>query len=372
MEASGGKTALGALKDAVYPYPLRLWKAGNRFNFLREMSYVHGLLTSPAPVRVLEIETTTRCPSKCISCPKSYKFGRGEAEMPLALFESIAGQLSPGAQMTAVSALHLTHYGDVSMYPHFAEAVRLCKGRGLYVTASTNAALLMPPLARKVVAAGLDEIWMVLDGMDDETSMKIRGVSAGRGISNVHSLLAVRKEACAWHMQVKVVMIRQPANRHQWDAFVEYWGGVEGVSAQLAYFSAFDAGVPEINRIKEELDALGLQDEEEARLREVSGFRCYYPWHSVCVQSDGLVVPCCRDMNGELVLGDTKKKTLAEIWNDRPIRELRREMKGGRPANPLCSRCREANSETGLPNRYYPGFDLIRRLSPRAFRASGR
>lgn len=353
---------------------LKFWKKANCFNFMREFSYVHGLIKSPAPPRVFEIETTTNCPSQCLSCPKTYIFERKSSLMPLSLFKSIIEQIKPENQISSNNgkpSINLTHYGDISLYPYFPEAVEICKKQGLYVTASTNAALMTPELGRKIVKAGIDEIWMVIDGMDDETSMRIRGVSAKKGIANIHALIDIKNELGANSLEIKVIMIRQPANRHQWDKFLEYWNKVKGVSPYLGKFSSFGGDVPEINKLLKELQQMGAQPEEDNRIRYFNKFKCYYPWHSVSIQSDGLVLPCCRDMNGIMILGDLKEKSLAEIWNDKPIQELRRELNSGNIKNPLCSRCREANNEIGLPNNFYPGFRIINALFP-GYRFNGK
>jgi radical SAM protein with 4Fe4S-binding SPASM domain len=55
---------------------------------------------------------------------------------------------------------------------------------------------------------------------------------------------------------------------------------------------------------------------------------------------DGRVVPCCYDYDGKYVLGDLRQNTLAEIFNEAPMRELRRALREGRAEDvSLCRTC---------------------------------
>jgi radical SAM protein with 4Fe4S-binding SPASM domain len=263
----------------------------------------------------------------------------------------------------------LFHYGEPCLYPHLYEAIKICKQRGLYVVISDTAALFTPAIAEVAIKAGLDEVWLVLDGMDEETSTKIRGKVASfeRSLANIHTLLEIKKVNGLQHPSVWVIMIRQPENAHQWVYFQQYWEKVIGVTPYLAYFSNFGGNVPEINSLLKQLQSINGQPEEDERVRRLNRYRCFYPWQSVSILSDGRVVPCCRDMNGTYVLGDLRYKTLSEIWNDEPIQRLRAECISGRVTNPLCGPCTEANNEIGLPARFYPGFSIMNYFSPHRY-----
>ena len=84
-----------------------------------------------------------------------------------------------------------------------------------------------------------------------------------------------------------------------------------------------------------------------------------YPWHSVSVTWQGKVVPCCRDVNEATVLGDLRTDRLEKIWNDEPIRKLRRELASRKVVTPLCASCTENSLEVGLP-AHYPATAVIR------------
>ncbi|MBL7961385.1 SPASM domain-containing protein, partial [bacterium] len=67
---------------------------------------------------------------------------------------------------------------------------------------------------------------------------------------------------------------------------------------------------------------------------------CPYPWQYLVVQWNGDVVPCCRDYNAVITLGNVKKSSLKEIWNSSRYEEFRRQMAIGKfHNNPICSPC---------------------------------
>lgn len=53
---------------------------------------------------------------------------------------------------------------------------------------------------------------------------------------------------------------------------------------------------------------------------------CSYPYMHLWVYSDGRIGPCCMDFPNRIVLGDLKKSTIEEIWNDKPILKLRKSL----------------------------------------------
>ena len=66
---------------------------------------------------------------------------------------------------------------------------------------------------------------------------------------------------------------------------------------------------------------------------------CMYPWIHLHAFPTGDAHPCCYS-EMQHGLGSTKKNTLAEIWNDRPMRELRQRMLSEHPSG-ACTKCYE-------------------------------
>jgi organic radical activating enzyme len=87
-----------------------------------------------------------------------------------------------------------------------------------------------------------------------------------------------------------------------------------------------------------------LTEREEFLLKDSKTF-CIYPWIHLHAYPTGEAYPCCHAEMAYPV-GNTRFKTLEDIYRDAPMRELRRDMLNERP-NPACGRCYE-QEESGF------------------------
>jgi organic radical activating enzyme len=81
-----------------------------------------------------------------------------------------------------------------------------------------------------------------------------------------------------------------------------------------------------------------LTEREDFLLKDSKTF-CIYPWIHLHAYPTGEAYPCCHAEMAYPV-GNTRHKTLEEIYRDAPMRELRNDMLNERP-NPACGRCYE-------------------------------
>ena len=154
------------------------------------------------------------------------------------------------------------------------------------------------------------------------------------------------KEKRASKVEVSVSMIMLKENKSEWDEFINYFRA-RGIRTELGFFSKFNSSVGEINELYKKLSSVckrQLLDDKKRYLR-LSRYRCYFPWHEVSILWDGSIVPCCRDYNGDYILGNINKEPLKKIWNNKKAKSLRAEFINGKITNKLCKNCKEANWE---------------------------
>lgn len=334
-------------------------------NFLKEFSYTNRLVKSLGPPKIFQLETTNHCPYTCGMCPRTHAMTRELGHMDFGLFRSILDQLEPIWQVDVVGEepyIGLWHFGEPMLYKHFLESIHYCHSRGFRVILSTNPSVWTRQRIEEILEAGVDEMYVMFDGMDDETSMAVRGPVASfqRGYANFMALLERRAQLGVNRPVLNVSMVKQPKNRHQWKTFQDHWKSIPGVqNVILGDLSTFAGNVEQLVTISNTLTA---QDPEQAkviaRYERMTKLPCYYPWHSITITWDGKAVPCCRDHNAALVLGDLNKESLESVWNGPAIRELRRQFIEKRVSAAPCATCRERSAEMGLPGYYYP-FSLI-------------
>jgi radical SAM protein with 4Fe4S-binding SPASM domain len=82
-----------------------------------------------------------------------------------------------------------------------------------------------------------------------------------------------------------------------------------------------------------------LTAREEFLLKDSKTF-CIYPWIHLHAYPTGEAYPCCHAEMAVGQVGNCRKNTLAEIWQNAPMQQLRRDMLTETP-NSTCGRCYE-------------------------------
>ena len=98
-----------------------------------------------------------------------------------------------------------------------------------------------------------------------------------------------------------------------------------------------------------------LTDQQIHRLTESKSF-CMMPWTHMHAFPDGRAFPCCLSVD-KYPIGDLHKNTMAEVWNDQPLRDMRVKMLSDEPTKE-CSKCYEQEDS---------GFFSMRNSSNKAF-----
>ena len=89
------------------------------------------------------------------------------------------------------------------------------------------------------------------------------------------------------------------------------------------------------------IDIKDLTEQEKFLLTKSSTF-CMYPWTHFHAYPTGAAYPCCMaDM--EFPIGDMRKNTIKEIWNQAPMKKIRKQMLNEQSVS-ACSRCYEQES----------------------------
>ena len=66
---------------------------------------------------------------------------------------------------------------------------------------------------------------------------------------------------------------------------------------------------------------------------------CYALKTQIAILSDGTVVPCCLDSNGQIELGNIFNNTLEEIMNSERYQNLKKSFQDRKPCEELCKSC---------------------------------
>jgi radical SAM protein with 4Fe4S-binding SPASM domain len=293
-------------------------------------------LTADHPFGLFNIELTNRCPMKCVMCPRTYHMTREQGFMEFTLFKKIIDELSsanPSFHNDKTVWLH--HFGESLLHPEFDSFIRYAAEREIRTGLSVNPVMLNEKNSKSLLNSGLHILYLSLDGHDDESFFKIRGIENMYTKSRGHVLdfLKYKKENLC-DMQIILSMIDFSLNEESIAAVKEEWESNYQIDGFLMKnYITWDGAIQEIKALAPESSSETIHNDSPAA--------CSFPWENMTVTWDGDVVPCCFDYNKKLILGNVLDHTLSHIWNDAPMQALREEFLAGKVTNPLCRCCEQ-------------------------------
>jgi hypothetical protein len=277
----------------------------------------------PLPA-VLLIENTNCCNAQCVMCPRE-TLTRKRGFMEFGLFEKIMKELSRASRKPVV---HLHGFGEPLLDPLLSDKIKLAKTCGIKHTyIVTNASLLFPETARKIIHAGLDTMKISFYGTDEESyCATMRGLDFRVALNNVREFVRIRKELKKRTPKLILQYLPQETNGAKTAEFQSLWRSVLDKSAgdclNISSLENFGGGRA-YNRMGERIVSV-----------------CFYPWAALSVLFDGRAVTCCMDYNGVQGVGDLNFQSLMEIWNGTILSAIRRKFgKLDYSGFPTCLRC---------------------------------
>jgi len=273
---------------------------------------------------VILIENTNCCNAQCVMCPRE-TLTRKRGFMEFGLFEKIMKELSKASRKPVV---HLHGFGEPLLDESLPERIRLAKSCGIKHTyIVTNASLLFPEAARKIIHAGLDAMKISFYGTDEETyHATMRGLDFRAALNNIRGFVRIRKELKKTTPRLILQYLSQESNGGKTGEFQSLWRPVldkrSGDCLNLSSADNFGGGRA-YNRVGERILSV-----------------CFYPWSALAVLCDGRAVTCCLDYNGLQGVGDLNFQRVTEIWNGPVLSAIRRSFgKLDYTGFPTCLRC---------------------------------
>ena len=245
----------------------------------------------------VRVETTNHCQAECTFCPRD-SIGRQKTFMDQAMFESIVEQCGKAG----CRLMHLHGFGEPLLDKRLPERIALCKQAGIErVKIFTNGGLLCGEMAEKLLASGVDEIKVSIDGANAAEFNRLRvGLDYDKTLENVKAFRALRDRSGKEKPKL-VAATCQTSNREQTEAMLE--GIVDRIDFTRIHNWAGGLGMLTGQRIRKPCDRL---------------------WRTFTILVNGDVSLCCMDYTGKEILGSITKDPIREIWNNARYRELRK------------------------------------------------
>ncbi len=277
----------------------------------------------PLPSVIL-IENTNCCNARCVMCPRE-KLTRKPDFMAFELFEKIIREVSEAKRKPVV---HLHGFGEPLLDESLPERIKLAKAFGIKHTyLVTNASLLFPETAQKIIGAGLDEMKISFYGTDDESySRTMRGLNFKVALNNVREFVKIRKEMKKKTPALILQYLPQETNGAATEEFKFLWRSVldKRMGDRLNFIAPDNfGGGRAYNPVEKKIASV-----------------CFYPWSALSVLCDGRAVTCCLDYNGAQGVGDLNLQSVTEIWNGPVLSDIRKNFgKLDYSGFPVCQCC---------------------------------
>ena len=287
------------------------------------------------PFGIYNIELTNKCPMKCVMCPRTRNMTRPQGFMDYWLYKRAIDELvSQNREYIDNRLVWLHHFGESLLHPRFGDCIAYAASKGVRTALSINPIMLRDDIVDELLKSEPYLLCMSLDGHDEESFYRIRGVKRSYMVSHDRLINFLdRKSKNNSRIQVMVSMIDFNMNEESIKAQESYWGNVAGVDQFLCKdFSTWDGNAGDINSLADNSGRV-------TNTIDTSAVVCTLPWEVMTVTWNGDVVPCCYDYDARVVLGNMGEQSLGDIWNGESIQSIRREFMANRVTNPLCKKC---------------------------------
>lgn len=239
--------------------------------------------------------------------------------------------------------LHLYFQGEPFLNPRFLDMVSYANGQGIFTSTSTNAHYLGEKQVSGILASGLKQLIVSMDGITQEVYESYRvGGNLSKVQEGIRLLVSERQKAKQRFPRIVLQFLVTGQNEHQLAALkiwakdmgvdelqlkttqiYDYENGSELIPSDLAFSRYFPTG------------------DGKWKLKKQPENKCWRMWQGAVVTWDGKVVPCCFDKDASHVMGELKESSMESIWNSAGYLAFRKQLLGDRSQIEICRNCTE-------------------------------
>ncbi len=316
------------------------------------------------------IEVTNHCNLLCETCPRTFVTYEEPQTLSWENFLAIVEQF-PDMERAVLHGI-----GEPLLNKDLPRMIAHLKARGVFVLFNTNAVLLDEAWARKLIASGLDELRVSIDGADPKTYALIRGAPLfHKVVKNLKQFVEIQKALHVDHPVPSLWMTGMKENVAELPEVIRlaaYMGVCEVYLQRMVYyaddtpdtpdmrgeghglFAGFDAEVDRIVAESEILaQSLGVKlwasgattakDSLSTKQESRPWSACLRPWTTAYITANGNALPCCispfaTSDYDSLKLGNILEKPFAEVWNAPAYQQWRERLLSDHPHS-ACAGC---------------------------------
>lgn len=308
-------------------------------------SNMHGKL--PAS---LIIELNNTCNLNCPMC-ETQSSVRTKGNMSLDLFESILKKIIECGLNQRIISLHTV--GEPLFYKNLERVFELCNKYGFRIHLTTNGQLIdkwiylfeeYPEL--------VTQIYFSIDSPTEQTYEKLRlGGKFSRILQNLELIKSYNDNHSRYdRIPIFLNAVISNDNINEIPLFYKIYE---------RYFTIDQIGFNFLSNSCATHDNGGYYNETKLQLSNLEKLAvpCAQLWSSMTILYNGDVSICCRDYNGELIVGNIQNNSLEEIWNNKKYSGYRKMHASGNVQNmPYCKDCYTIMPEVSIILNNYIRF----------------
>ena len=253
---------------------------------------------------VLNIETTTACNHRCVTCPRTH-INPPVRQMPMDLFTRIIEQ-----SHRDIDFVHLYLLGEPLLDTDLVERIGLCTRFGLATHIATNASLLDEKRTKALLEAGLSAITFTISTTRPDIYRRLHGEAHyGRVIRNVENFLFMKRRMRA-PVHVTIQIIRNPATLGEVGAVANRWRSEPGINS--------------IKITQDEFGYIGRCYDDDRLWAQATNEVCIHLWQGpLYVSVDGGYFPCRISALSADPMANARDMSPREFWTGAAMAKLR-------------------------------------------------
>lgn len=242
--------------------------------------------------KAISIEGHNICNLDCKMCPYS-SMTRKKELMSVDLYKKIIDNCVE----FGIELVNLSLYNEPLLDKYIFERIQYAKIKGLKVGFYCNATKMTDEISEKILDSGLDYINFSFDGATKESYESIRkNANFETTRANIINLVINKHRRELKYPTISVMLTAQDENYSELKEFENFW--------------------------KQYVEFVGISqfDNRKGTDRSKIQKNLPYPCRLLCsggivIMSNGKVPLCCKDYDGNVILGDLNNQSLEDIWN---------------------------------------------------------
>ncbi|HEY9078884.1 radical SAM/SPASM domain-containing protein [Magnetovibrio sp.] len=302
----------------------------NRQEYLDINQTAYNLKLNTRVPTTVHIEPTNKCNQTCVMCVHP------DMQRPVTFIDDdIALKAIDQCAEFGVYAVHFFFFGEPFLNRKTVDYIRIAKQKGIpLVSVTTNFTSIKDAEIERLVVDGLDSIHISFEGLSREKYEAIRGTDSYervlRNIERLYHYKAKHKSEKPW---VSLTYVRTEETDEQIETFQSTWKDKVNsihISPQFDYLGR--APIRETQGDPNSESILDRSSDDRLACRQL--------WLRLVVLSNGELVPCSQNIDGELSLGNIRDMTIAEAWQGDKMLDLRAQHITNRiPSDCVCDKC---------------------------------